>query len=96
MKNKNAFFFIGTTNNTLKLHPDRKHILYPMGNKVSIKNLETSNQNFLTGHTNLISALSVSPCGKFVASGQVNHPGFKVQFIFTFFMEIFQIRFSIF
>lgn len=49
-----------------------------MGNKVTVKNINSGKQFFLSGHTNLISALCVSPCGKFIASGQINHLGFKV------------------
>jgi len=72
------FFSLGVTKNGLRLHPDEKHLLYPMGYKVVIKNIETSKQEFLNGHTNNVSALCVSPCGEYVASGQNNHLGFKV------------------
>lgn len=64
--------------NALRLHPDEKHLLYPMGHKVVIRNIETSEQRFLSGHTNNVTALCVSPCGKYVGSGQNNHLGFKV------------------
>jgi len=50
-----------------------------MGYKVVIKNIETSEQRFLNGHTNNVSTLCVSPCGEYVASGQNNHLGFKVR-----------------
>ncbi|XP_066999965.2 cilia- and flagella-associated protein 52 [Anabrus simplex] len=69
--------FDGTAVNGLKLHPDGVHILYPLGNKVGIQNWKTKNQQFLSGHTNVISAVDISPCGKYVASGQVNYMGFK-------------------
>jgi len=49
-----------------------------MGYKVVIKNIETNGQEFLNGHTNNVSALCVSPCGEYIASGQNNHLGFKV------------------
>ncbi|KMQ94070.1 wd repeat-containing protein 16 [Lasius niger] len=52
-----------------------------MGYKVVIRNIETSEQRFLSGHTNNVSALCVSPCGKYVASGQNNHLGFKATVI---------------
>lgn len=64
--------------NALRLHPDQEHMIYPMGNKVTIKHIASGEQSFLSGHTNLISAVCVSPCGNFVASGQINHLGFKV------------------
>ncbi|EFN62882.1 WD repeat-containing protein 16 [Camponotus floridanus] len=73
--------FDGITKNALRLHPDEKHLLYPMGHKVVIRNIETSEQRFLSGHTNNVSALCVSPCGKYVASGQNNHLGFKAMVI---------------
>ncbi|KAK2579213.1 hypothetical protein KPH14_008184 [Odynerus spinipes] len=73
--------FDGLTKNALRLHPDQQHLIYPMGNKVTIKDVPTGEQSFLTGHTNLISAVCVSPCGNFVASGQINHLGFKAMVI---------------
>lgn len=69
----------GVANKGLQLHPDNEHLIYPMGNRVTIKNIETGRQKFLTGHTNVISAVCVSPCGKYVGSGQINHVGFKVR-----------------
>ncbi|XP_014472241.1 PREDICTED: cilia- and flagella-associated protein 52 [Dinoponera quadriceps] len=69
--------FDGITKNGLRLHPDGQHILYPMGYKVVIKKIETGEQNFFSGHTNNVSALCVSPCGEYVASGQNNHLGLK-------------------
>ncbi|XP_012220706.1 cilia- and flagella-associated protein 52 [Linepithema humile] len=73
--------FNGIIKNALRLHPDGKHLLYPMGRKVVIRNIETSEQRFLNGHTNNVSALCVSPCGEYVASGQNNHLGFKAMVI---------------
>ncbi|KAI4494894.1 hypothetical protein M0804_001095 [Polistes exclamans] len=73
--------FDGVTKNALRLHPDEQYLIYPMGNKVTIKNIASSEQTFLIGHTNLISAVCVSPCGHFVASGQINHLGFKATVI---------------
>nr|XP_012144805.1 PREDICTED: cilia- and flagella-associated protein 52 isoform X1 [Megachile rotundata] len=52
-----------------------------MGNKVTIKNAKTGEQFFLAGHTNFVSAMCISPKGNFVASGQVNHYGFKAMVI---------------
>ncbi|XP_012271661.1 cilia- and flagella-associated protein 52 [Orussus abietinus] len=73
--------FDGATKNGLRLHPDQEHLIYPMGNKVTIKDITSGKQSFLTGHTNLISTLCVSVCGKLVASGQINHLGFKAMVI---------------
>jgi WD40 repeat protein len=60
------------------MHPDEKHAVYPLGNKVTIQDWTTKTQVFLTGHTNTISAIDVSRSGKYIASGQINHIGFKV------------------
>ncbi|XP_028046333.1 cilia- and flagella-associated protein 52 isoform X2 [Monomorium pharaonis] len=73
--------FDGITKNALQLHPDEKHLLYSMGHKVAIRNIETGEQRFLSGHTNNVSTLCVSPCGEYVASGQNNHLGFKAMVI---------------
>ncbi|CAB0032984.1 unnamed protein product [Trichogramma brassicae] len=73
--------FDGLTKNGLKLHPDQRHLVYPMGNKVSVKNIRSGQQTFLSGHTNLISAMCISPCGRYIASGQINHSGFKAMVI---------------
>ncbi|XP_076648661.1 cilia- and flagella-associated protein 52 isoform X2 [Halictus rubicundus] len=73
--------FDGSIRNGLRLHPDGEHLVYPMGNKVTIKNLKTGKQTFLAGHKNIVSALCVSPRGNFLASGQVTHHGFKAMVI---------------
>lgn len=72
------FFYLGDTRNAFKLHPDDKHFIFPIGNKVAILNRETKQQDFLAGHTNIISALALSNDGKYIASGQINHIGFRV------------------
>lgn len=60
------------------MHPDGIHIVYPLGNKLAIKNWKTKKENFLEGHTNVISTVAISNDGLYVASGQINHMGFKV------------------
>lgn len=65
----------------LKVHPDGEHIVFPIGNKVAIQHWSTKKQYFLSGHTNVISAIDVSSTGKYVASGQINHIGFKAPVI---------------
>ncbi|XP_011860734.1 PREDICTED: cilia- and flagella-associated protein 52 [Vollenhovia emeryi] len=52
-----------------------------MGYKVAIRDIESGEQRFLSGHTNNVSTLCVSPCGEYVASGQNNHLGFKAMVI---------------
>lgn len=62
----------------LKVHPDGSHIIYPFGTKVAIQNMETKTYRYLEGHNNVISSVAVSRTGKYIASGQINHMGFKV------------------
>lgn len=60
------------------MHPDGKNIIYPIGNKVIVQDFVTKKQQFLSGHTNGISAVALSDTGKYIASGQINHIGFRV------------------
>ncbi|XP_034936102.1 cilia- and flagella-associated protein 52 [Chelonus insularis] len=84
IKNLNTYGIIGfdgLTKHGLKFHPDQKHLIYSMGSKVTIKNIETGEQSFLSGHNNVITTLTISPCGKYIASGQLTHLGFKAMVI---------------
>lgn len=60
------------------MHPNQEHVLFPLGCKVAVVHWDSRKQDFLEGHTNIITALSISLDGKYVASGQINHMGFKV------------------
>ena len=53
----------------------------PWAARSIVKNLITSEQAFLTGHSNKVSCLSCSSSGHFLASGQVTHMGFKADVI---------------
>ncbi|KAK2522654.1 hypothetical protein Q9966_012334 [Columba livia] len=46
-------------------HPDREHILYPLGCTVVIQHLDTKKQSFLHGHTDNVSCVAVSRDGIF-------------------------------
>ncbi|KAK2516129.1 hypothetical protein Q9966_015177 [Columba livia] len=59
-------------------HPDREHILYPLGCTVLIQHLDTKKQSFLHGHADNVSCVVVSRDGMYVASGQVTCIGFKM------------------
>ena len=63
----------------LRLHPDRIHMIYPLGCNLVIENLQTRQQEFLLGHNNNISCVTISNNGKYIASGQVTYMGFKVR-----------------
>eukprot|EP00794_Sanderia_malayensis_P009374 gene9374-10361_t len=78
--------FAGNVPGSLLVHPDSNHLIYPLGNTVVIEDLmstkhDRSRQEFLSGHTNNVSCIAVSKSGKFVASGQVTHMGFKADVI---------------
>lgn len=63
----------------LKVHPNRQHLIYPLGCTVVIEDITSPHkQSFLWGHSNNVSCVAVSKSGKYVASGQYTHMGFKV------------------
>ncbi|KAK5604938.1 hypothetical protein CRENBAI_005649 [Crenichthys baileyi] len=65
----------------LRLHPNRKHLIYPLGSIIILKRIEDGKQEFLHGHSNNVSCISVSKSGSYIASGQVNFMGFKAAVI---------------
>ncbi|KAL1117056.1 hypothetical protein AAG570_004384, partial [Ranatra chinensis] len=71
----------GSAPKGLRAHPDRIHIVYPLGSKLAVQNTKTKQQWFLEGHNNAITAVAISKTGKYVASGQVNQIGFRVPVI---------------
>ena len=75
------FIFIGNVPGGLLVHPDQNHLIYPLGNTIVIKNIETNSQEFLSGHTDNVSCVAVSKSGHYVASGQSTHMGFKADVI---------------
>uniref|UniRef100_A0A7M4EJV5 Cilia- and flagella-associated protein 52 n=1 Tax=Crocodylus porosus TaxID=8502 RepID=A0A7M4EJV5_CROPO len=72
--------FNGHIHAGLTCHPDREHLIYPLGCTVITENLNNS-QSFLHGHTNNVSCVAVSPSGRYIASGQVTFMGFKADII---------------
>ncbi|KAM8945316.1 cilia- and flagella-associated protein 52 [Pelodytes ibericus] len=73
--------FNGQIASGLISHPDREHLIYPLGCTVILENLQTRKQHFLQGHTNNVSCVAVSKSGKYLASGQVTHMGFKADIL---------------
>uniref|UniRef100_A0A1B0CCM7 Uncharacterized protein n=1 Tax=Lutzomyia longipalpis TaxID=7200 RepID=A0A1B0CCM7_LUTLO len=68
------FGFDGKMPGGIKVHPGGKHIIFAIGNKISVMNIQTDGQEFLSGHTNTISAFDVAPTGQLLASGQKLEP----------------------
>jgi len=73
--------FAGNVPGGLLVHPDQKHLIYPLGNTIVIKNKDNNSQEFLSGHTDYVSCVAVSKSGRYVASGQSTHMGFKADVI---------------
>ena len=72
--------FTGDVPAGLVMHPTNKFVLYPLGSTVVIRDLEArQSQRFLRGHSDAVSCLTVSPSGRYVASGQVTYMGFQVR-----------------
>jgi len=63
------------------LFANGKDLIYPLGGSVVIKNVKTGKQIFLQGHTGDITCMAISQDGKFLASGQQTHLGFKAKII---------------
>ncbi|XP_061222864.1 cilia- and flagella-associated protein 52 isoform X1 [Neopsephotus bourkii] len=68
-------------------HPNKQHILYPLGCTVVIQDLDSKKQVFLHGHTNNVSCVAVSRDGVYVASGEVAFMGFKADIILWHFQR---------
>mmetsp|Transcript_3663 Transcript_3663/g.11489 ORF Transcript_3663/g.11489 Transcript_3663/m.11489 type:complete len:610 (-) Transcript_3663:168-1997(-) len=57
----------------LQVHPDREHLLYPLGSSVIVEEIgEKRGQKFLQGHTGNVTCIAISKSGKLVASGEVS------------------------
>lgn len=52
------FHIIGSKSGGLKLNSN--HLVFPLGRKISILNIDDNKQEFLCGHTNTVSAIAVS------------------------------------
>lgn len=79
--------FSGKVPNGLLSHPDGIHLLYALGACIVIRKIGDPNSSeFLYGHNDKISCLAVSSTGRYIASGQVTHPGFQADVcIFDFY-----------
>ncbi|XP_036408816.1 cilia- and flagella-associated protein 52-like [Megalops cyprinoides] len=73
--------FNGRIISGLAVHPDEEHLIYPLGSTLILRNIQTSTQSFLQGHTSKVSCVAVSRSGRYVASGQETFLGFKADVI---------------
>ncbi|XP_028413168.1 cilia- and flagella-associated protein 52-like [Dendronephthya gigantea] len=73
--------FAGCIPGGLMVHPDEQHLIYSVGNTITIQHITSGKQRFLVGHTDNISCIAVSKTGRYIASGQVTHMGFKADII---------------
>ncbi|KAK1163716.1 cilia- and flagella-associated protein 52-like [Acipenser oxyrinchus oxyrinchus] len=73
--------FNGRVPTGLNVHPDGEHLVYPLGCTIIIQALRNRKQEFLHGHTNNVSYVTVSRSGQYIASGQVTFMGFKADII---------------
>ncbi|XP_015251024.1 PREDICTED: cilia- and flagella-associated protein 52 [Cyprinodon variegatus] len=78
--------FNGCVPSGLRLHPDKKHLIYPLGNIVMLKGIEDGKQEFLR-HSDNVSCISVSKSGSYIASGHISLRGFKAPVIIWNFAE---------
>ena len=77
----------GSIPSGLVAHPDGQHIVYALGCTVIVKDVVSQQQTFLSGHSDNVSCLTCSASGKYLASGQVTHMGFKADVIVWQFAE---------
>ncbi|CUG89220.1 WD40 repeat-containing protein, putative [Bodo saltans] len=80
--------FGGTVEGGLHIHPDGKHLLYPLGTCIVVREIGNPKATgFLNGHSDKISCLAVSNSGRYVASGQSTHMGFQADICVFDFQE---------
>ncbi|XP_024356612.1 cilia- and flagella-associated protein 52 isoform X2 [Physcomitrium patens] len=74
--------FGGTVANGLILHPDKKTLIYPLGTTIVLRDRgDLTKQEFLQGHNNQVSCVTVSRSGRYMASGQISPMGFSAPII---------------
>lgn len=60
LKIRAIFGINGKVDFGLHLHPNGRHLIFPLGTKIGIDDLKTNTQQFIAGHTNNISCLDLS------------------------------------
>ena len=72
------FAHLGNVPGGYTKHPNGIHKVYSLGSTVVVADPKKGTQEFLQGHTNVVSCIAISKDGKYIASGQVTHMGFQV------------------
>lgn len=72
---------VGKVHGGLHYHPDGKHLVYPLGSNIAVRMLKDGSTSFLQGHDGPITCIAVSSSGRYIASGNSTHMGFKVSFM---------------
>lgn len=72
--------FGGQVPNGLHYHPDGNHLVYSLGSTLVIQKIGNSSEKsiFLQSHDGPITCIALSKSGRYIASGQSTHMGFKV------------------
>jgi len=85
--------FNGTVPHGLLLHPNDRHLLYPLGSTIVVRDLVDNTQTFLHkgGHDRAVSCMALSATGKYLASGQETHMGFEAVVI-VWDLETFEVK----
>jgi len=82
METEAVIGFNGRIRNGLQVHPDRQHLIYPLGCAVVIEDISSSKTEILWGHTDEVVCIAVSnKGGELLASGQKTHMGFHASAI---------------
>ena len=78
--------FAGQVEGGLLLLPDGRTAVHALGSTVVLRDTASNNkqqqqQEFLAGHTDRVTCLALSPCGRLLASGQAAPMGFAADVI---------------
>jgi len=74
--------FAGTVKNGIILLPDNRSMIYALGSTIVKRDVINSHdQQFLQGHSDRVTCMSLSPSGRYLASGQVTYLGFQADVI---------------